>query len=78
MSKRPSLCGAYRIFPTEEGGILFEFEINDWDFSVAFASDGSVEMYGIQIDGTGEMDPVRFGEIEDDFMKEFDDRVGRQ
>ncbi|MFM0454151.1 hypothetical protein PQR21_27535 [Paraburkholderia nemoris] len=75
--KRPSLCGAYKIYPTEEGDVLFEFESNGWDFSLEFGETGNIEIYGIQVDGPGEMEPLLFDEIGDDFMKEFDSRVGR-
>jgi hypothetical protein len=75
--KRPWLCAAYRIYPTERGGLLFEFESNGWDFSVEFGEDGSVDFYGIEVDGAGEMEPAHFGEVGDDFMREFDGRVGR-
>jgi hypothetical protein len=77
LSKRPSLSGAYKIYPTEEGGVLFEFESNAWDLSVEFGANGSVEIYGIQLNGAGELEPVHFDEAGEDFMKEFDVRVGR-
>lgn len=78
LSKRPSLSRAYKIYPTEDGGVLFEFEANGWDYSIAFAPEGSAEMYGIQINGRGEMDPMRFEEIGEEFTKVFDERVGRK
>lgn len=77
LSKRPSLSGAYKIYPTEDGGVLFEFESNAWDLSVEFGANGSVEIYGIQLNGAGELEPVHFDEVGEDFMKEFDVRVGR-
>jgi hypothetical protein len=77
LSKRPSLCAAYKIYPTEGGGILFEFESNDWDFSIDFAADGSVEMYGVHLNQVDVMEPSPFGEVGAEFMKEFDIRVGR-
>jgi hypothetical protein len=75
--KKPSLCGAYKIYPTEEGGVLFEFESNGWDFSLEFGENGSIEIYGIEVGGPGEMESLLFDEVGDDFMKEFDIRVGR-
>ncbi|WP_257194820.1 MULTISPECIES: hypothetical protein [unclassified Bradyrhizobium] len=77
LSKRPSLCAAYKIFPTENGGVLFEFENRDWDFSIEFAADGTIEMYGLRLDQADVMEPHHFSQ-EDEFMKEFDLRVGRQ
>lgn len=77
LSRRPSLSGAYKIFPTEDGGVLFEFEINAWDLSVEFAADGRVEIYGVQLNGASEFEPVQFDEVGEAFMEEFDVRVGR-
>jgi hypothetical protein len=77
LSKRPSLCAVYKIYPTEGGGVLFEFESNDWDFSIEFASDGSVEMYGVHLNHVDVMEPSSFSEVGAEFMKEFDIRVGR-
>ena len=37
--KRPSLCARYKIYPTEGGGVLFEFDHEGWDFSVEFGPD---------------------------------------
>lgn len=77
LRKRPSLAGAYRIYPTEEGGVLFEFEVGGWDYSVEFNREGSVEMYGVQINGPDEMDPVTFPGLSDDFLGAFDARTAR-
>lgn len=74
--RRPGFSSAYKIFPTEAGGILVDFEFAGWDYSVEFAADGAVEMYGVEIDGPGEMEPVHFGDVGDAFMEEFDSRVG--
>lgn len=73
--KRPSYSAAFKIFPTEGGAVLFEFEASNWDYSIEFGSAGAVEMYGIQLNGSGEMKPVSFDGIDDLFMEEFDRRV---
>jgi hypothetical protein len=75
LSKRPFLATAYRIYPTMSGGILFEFERNGWDFSVEFNVDGSIEMYGVQINGEGEMQPHNFSLMNDEFISLFDART---
>jgi hypothetical protein len=77
LSMRPSLAGTYRIYPTEAGGVLFEFDSNGWDFSIEFRTGGTVEMYGVQVAGDGEMEPHEFSEVGQAFMSEFDRRVGR-
>jgi hypothetical protein len=77
LGKRPLLCSVYKIFPTSEGGVLFEFEINDWDLSLEFAREGSVEIFGIQVEGDQELLPVRFDGIGAGLITEFDKYVGR-
>ena len=77
-TKRPSLAGSYLIYPTSTGGVLFEFQCNGWDFSVEFNPDGSIEMYGVQIDGPEEMAPIPFERMNDEFIELFDARTGRQ
>jgi hypothetical protein len=77
LAKRPFFAGAYRLYPTEAGGILFEFKNDGWDFSVEFGAEGTVEMYGIQISGSEEMEPEFFGRLGEDFIKVFDEHMGR-
>jgi hypothetical protein len=52
--RRPHFCADYKIFPTSTGGVLLEFEVNGWDLSLEFLSGGSVEIFGIEIDGAAE------------------------
>jgi hypothetical protein len=73
--KHPTYCGLFRLYPTEVGGVLIDFERDGWDFSVEFSPTGGVEMYGIEIDGSQEMEPVEFPGLNDDFDAEFDRRV---
>lgn len=78
LDKRPLLAAHYLIFPTMSGGILIEIEQNGWDFSVEFAADGTVEMFGVQVDGPDEMEAQTFPGIDDRFVAVFDARmVGR-
>ena len=46
------------IYPLYEGGILFEFEIEYWDYSLYINDSGSFELFGIQIDGNADYDAV--------------------
>jgi hypothetical protein len=73
--QRPYMSSAFRIYPTMEGGILFEFKTNAWDYSVECRPVGEIEMYGIEVDGEGELDPQRFPRLVDAFISEFDRRV---
>ncbi len=75
--KRSLLAGICRIYPTVAGGVLIEFVKGGWDFSVEIDPIGSVEMYGVQIDGAEEMEPQSFADMDEDFLITFDARVGR-
>ena len=75
--RRPHFCSEYKIFPTAAGGVLFEFESNGWDLSLEFAPSGAVEFFGIEIDGSGEIDPVHFENIDGYLIAEFDKYAGR-
>jgi hypothetical protein len=77
LSKRPSLAGQYKIYPTSLGGVLFEFQVHGWDYSVEFGPAGTVEMYGVEIDGIAEMEPLMFEDAGDTFVTEFDSRMAR-
>lgn len=45
------------IFPTEEGGILVDFETASWDYSAEFGNLGSISYWGIEVDGEAELLP---------------------
>lgn len=72
--QRPYFCKFYRVFPNEDGGILIDFEIVGWDFSIEFGNEGAVEMYGVEIDSDREMKPLEFANISE-FLEEFDRRM---
>lgn len=76
LAKRPFFAGAYRLFPTDNGGVLFEFEKQGWDFSIEFGVGGAVEMYGVRIDGPEEMESQFFTRLDDEFISAFDARTG--
>lgn len=77
LAKRPFQAAAYKLFPTPSGGVVFELDVGGWDYSVEFPSDGSVEMYGIEVDGTDEVLPERFDAVSDEFLDFFDTRTGK-
>jgi hypothetical protein len=78
LSKRPFLASKSRIYPTDAGGVQFEFERNGWDFSVEFGLGGAVEMYGVQIEGPDEMAPRTYERLDESFIHLFDERVGAE
>jgi hypothetical protein len=69
---KPHLCGLYKIYPIETGGILIEFELAGWDYSVEISESGSVEFFGIEIEGPKELAVESFEGINADFKKKFD------
>ncbi len=77
LRKRPSYSENYKIFPTPVGGIVFEMDVGGWDYSVEFSPEGTVEMYGIEIDGNNELEPQHFAEVGDDFLGFFDRKIVR-
>lgn len=60
----PQLCSGIKIFPTQQGGVLSEFEWGRWDLSVEFLKSGEIEFFGIEISGPGEIQPKSFVEID--------------
>lgn len=75
LAKRTAFCALFRIFPTEAGGVLIDFEHGGWDYSVEFSATGSVEIYGVELDGSGELEPEDFDFVDDEFLSAFDSRV---
>lgn len=69
---RFSLCDLYRIYPTEDGGVLFELEIKGWDVSIEFLADGKVQFDAIEIEGERMIEPAIFDALEDQFLVKFD------
>jgi hypothetical protein len=73
--KRTAYCAAYRIFPTEAGGVLIDFESGGWDYSIEFNAAGEVEIYGVEVDGSGELAPEEFDFVDEEFLSAFDSAV---
>jgi len=76
LSRRPHLCGNYKIFPTVAGGLLFEFETGLWDLSLEFLPGGDVEFFGIEIEGKGEISPDLYPEVSEALIAELDKHAG--
>lgn len=72
LTKRTAFCSIFRIFPTETGGILIDYDIGGWDYSVEFGASGAAELYGVEIDGSGELEPEGFDFIDEEFLAAFD------
>ena len=69
LSTRPRLAGSYHIYPTEMGGILFEFMHAGWDYSIEAGPNGEIEIFGVQVDGPNELDTKVFPSMNEDALK---------
>jgi hypothetical protein len=58
------------LFPTEGGGVLIDFAMSGWEYSVELDIQGKPEMYGIESMGGGEMEPNQFANV-DAVIEEF-------
>jgi hypothetical protein len=70
------LAGSYHIYPTDMGGVLFEFVHSGWDCSVETRPNGEIEIYGVQVDGPGEIDTKEFRSMDEDALKFLDSLTG--
>jgi hypothetical protein len=68
---RASLAKLFRIFPTEDGGVSIEFDLDDWSFGVEIAPDGAIEVDGSSTDGSI-YTARRFPEFSHEFFEAFD------
>jgi hypothetical protein len=78
LTMRPAAVGTYKIFPTQGGGLLVDFVANGWDLSVEFEPNGVVELFGIELEGDGELAPMSFRGADEIFFAAFDQQVARK
>lgn len=64
----PKLLDLISVYPAYEGGILFEYQFSNWDYTVKFCNSEFFEIYGIEIVGDGSYDKV-FTSFEDLLLK---------
>lgn len=76
LARNPGLAASYRIFPTEDGGLLFEFVQAGWDYTIEIGSDGRAEIYGVENDGDGEMETGMLEVDGEEFRAKFDKVAG--
>lgn len=72
LSRRPGMADSYSIFPTDDGGLLFEFVRLGWNHSIEIGPIGKAEIYSTEIDGDGEADTEAFDVESEEFIEEFD------
>ena len=51
LSRNPGMAASYSIFPTDAGGLLFEFVHSGWNYSIEIEPGGTAEMHGTEIEG---------------------------
>lgn len=76
VGRRSALSVAFRIFPMLSGGLQIEFEAGGWDLTVEFEHDGSAELYAVQLNGNGEVEPKQYASLDDDLLHDLDRIVG--
>jgi len=72
LARRPGMAGNYSIFPTDLGGLLFEFSRHGWDYSIEISPAGMVEIYGTETAGDKEMETDPLDASSDEFARQFD------
>ena len=76
LSARPLLAGACHIYHTDEGGVLFEFVHSGWDYAAEVTPVGGLEIYGVQVEGPGDLDTKEFAAINDEALQFLDRLTG--
>jgi len=76
LSRKPAMADSYSIFPTDDGGLLFEFVRLGWNHSIEIGPVGRAEIYSTEISGDGEADTEAFDVESDEFAEEFDQITG--
>ena len=76
LSAQARLAGQYHIYPTDEGGILFEFVHEGWDYAIEVMPLGAVEIYGVQVEGPGEIDSKVFPSLTEEALNFLDNLTG--
>lgn len=69
------MASHFRIFPTEVGGITFEFKRIKWSYVVEFNSRGRVMFYGVEVDGDNEIKAAKFSDMNEEFLGRLNDHL---
>lgn len=60
ITKRTYITKSLKIYPVDDGGILFELILSDWDYSIEIGPDGKIDAFGIELTGPKEQEVVEF------------------
>ena len=81
LHKRPDIAKLrLGIFPTEEGGLTFEFQKDGWSYAIEMmtaVSLNTVEWFAAEKGGAGSIEPTLYQIDEPAFWTELDGRIGR-
>lgn len=72
LSARPLLAEIFHIYPTDNGGVLFEFVHSGWDYSIEATPVGQIEIYGVQVEGPNDLDTIEFAAMDGDVLQFLD------
>jgi hypothetical protein len=75
INARPDLLSFLHVYPTDDGGVLFEFESGKWDLSVEMTAAGKIELYGVRLDSDEALEPMHFDNINPHLMNQINSRV---
>ena len=57
VDEEPDLTQYFLIYPLIKGGVLFEFVIGNWDYSIEVNQKGVLMLFGVEVEGRGEFGP---------------------
>lgn len=76
LAQRPPLIQLGELFPSPEGGVLLEYVRGSWDLTVEVSADGTLEIFGYEIDGTLKLFPDPYPCMNAEFLKALDTAGG--
>jgi hypothetical protein len=72
LALRPPLIRISELFPSPDGGVLMEYVRGSWDLTVEVGADGTLEIYGFEIDGTLKVFPHPYPSMNAVFLDALD------
>ena len=72
LHRTPGLTDLISTGPLYEGGVILEYEANDWSYSLEVPNSGKIEFYGVEITGDDETDTHRFKKVNEDLLHRID------
>ncbi len=76
LALRPPLMRLSELFPSPEGGVLMEYVRGSWDLTVEISADGTLEIFGFEIDGTLKLFPHPYPSLNAEFLVALDTAGG--